>query len=1008
MNRPNRRIPAWLAVGALIALCTPAAAVPIVTAEGLGVPEILDTGTMIDVNNIAMFVTNSGGFARDLQSPGGPAGTFFPKGTDKTPIYAAGLWFGSKVNGDVRVTVAEYGLEYSPGRTHYDSQQGRQVWEDPALASLKTYKINKGDVTSSDYLNWPPDAPRDAEGNPLNAGDQTLWAVYNDSDPVPHTNNAGGSSPQNLEVQQTTFAFNRQGPLGNMIFVKFKFYNKGNETLTDCYASLWSDPDLGGAGDDVVGCDTLLSVGYVYNATNNDEMYGARPPCVGYDFFQGPMVPGAPSDTAHAFGQAFPGYKNLPMTSFNKYINGTDPDSKLASYNYMQGLTKEGDPLIDEVTGRVTRYFDAGDPVKGTGWLDQDPADKRLMLSSGPFTMAPGDSQEVVVAIIIAQATDRLSSVTLMKLYDQRAQAVFDAAFELIPPPPQPTVYVREQDRAIDLIWTTDADGWTSVNPGKWDAKFEGFNIYQGTSAAGPWTKIASWDVADTLGNLYRDTFDTDGNIVRELYQTGTNSDVVHHFLIDRDYVGGGSLINYRDYYYALTSYGVDLQGIQQYYVQGNLVGYVMRDEDTETGKQTITATPSGSSATIDQTAQHAGVSDGSVAVYYVKQDEITGDTYEVTFRDNPDSTDNAVIPYVWDLTDRTTGSVVLSGQKSQVAGIDEPYTITDGFILDVVGPPLAMKSAVWSGGTRWLSYIDWGGSAFSGAVGLASEWGWGSTLVPADYSKTVEIRFTADSTAAGAWSDCATFRRDQGYASNGIGKFPGSVWDVTNPSAPRRLNVCFIEDSRFGNADSRWDPTDSADDGGREYLFIMNSDYDGGAAYSAITAFRDQPLDLLMVGWLRLRPGHPYLEADATFTWTANYINTPGDTFTFKTSRVGTGAGSVVQNDLNAIRAVPNPYLNQSDYELNQFNRIIRFTNLPSAECTIRIFNLAGELIRSIVKPQSTAGNTSSYAVWDLQNSKAIPVASGIYIYSVEAKGIGSKVGKLAVFVEKERLNRF
>src|SRR5512143_434027 len=161
MNRPNRRFPAWLAVGALLALCTPAAAVPIVTAEGLGVPEILDTATMIDVNNIAMFVTNAGGFARDLQSPGGPAGTFFPKGTDKTPIYAAGLWFGSKVNDQVRVTVAEYGLEYNPGRTHYDPQQG-QVWEDAALASLKTYKIQKGDTTSSDYLNWPPEAPRDA------------------------------------------------------------------------------------------------------------------------------------------------------------------------------------------------------------------------------------------------------------------------------------------------------------------------------------------------------------------------------------------------------------------------------------------------------------------------------------------------------------------------------------------------------------------------------------------------------------------------------------------------------------------------------------------------------------------------------------------------------------------------------------------------------------------------------------------------------------------------------
>ena len=51
----------------------------------------------------------------------------------------------------------------------------------------------------------------------------------------------------------------------------------------------WSDPDLGNANDDYVGCDTTLSLGFVYNGDNNDESgYGAAPPAMGYDFFQGP------------------------------------------------------------------------------------------------------------------------------------------------------------------------------------------------------------------------------------------------------------------------------------------------------------------------------------------------------------------------------------------------------------------------------------------------------------------------------------------------------------------------------------------------------------------------------------------------------------------------------------------------------------------------------------------------------------------------------------------------
>ena len=102
------------------------------------------------------------------------------------------------------------------------------------------------------------------------------------------------------------------------------------------YVSLWADPDLGGSTDDLVGCDTTLSLGYCYNATNSDQTYGSAPPAVGYDFFLGPRTP--LGDT-------------LGLTSFNKYINGTDPASSDATYNYMQGLLPDGSDLINPMTG---------------------------------------------------------------------------------------------------------------------------------------------------------------------------------------------------------------------------------------------------------------------------------------------------------------------------------------------------------------------------------------------------------------------------------------------------------------------------------------------------------------------------------------------------------------------------------------------------------------------------------------------------------------------------------
>jgi len=139
------------------------------------------------------------------------------------------------------------------------------------------------------------------------------WSVYNDADPARHTSVAGSTQPLGIEVQQTTFAFYHPGPIANIIFVRYKLINKGGNTLDSMFVSAWSDPDLGGALDDLVGCDTTLSLGYAYNSTNNDEVYSSRPPAVGLQFLQGPVIPtGTPGV-----------FETLGMTSFHKYIGGT-------------------------------------------------------------------------------------------------------------------------------------------------------------------------------------------------------------------------------------------------------------------------------------------------------------------------------------------------------------------------------------------------------------------------------------------------------------------------------------------------------------------------------------------------------------------------------------------------------------------------------------------------------------------------------------------------------------
>src|SRR3989442_15074246 len=134
------------------------------------------------------------------------------------------------------------------------------------------------------------------------------------------------------------------------------------------------------------------------------------------------------------------------------------------------------------------------------------------------------------------------------------------------------------------------------------------------------------------------------------------------------------------------------------------------------------------------------------------------------------------------------------------------------------------------------------------------------------------------------------------------------------------------------------------------------------------------------------------------------------GDTFAFRTLPAGAAPGTIVGNDINKVRAVPNPYYAHSQYELTQFDRVMKFTNIPaSRNVTIRIFSLSGDLVRTIRKSAS-AGDDMSRAeiVWDLHTDNRLPVASGVYIYRVEVEGVGTKTDRLAVFIEKERLDNF
>jgi hypothetical protein len=342
------------------------------------------------------------------------AGLEWPAGTGLTTVFQSGLWIAGKVNDEIRTALAEYTSEFQPGKILPNGTA-----DDPTLAKYKIYTINRGDVTSDDYLNWPVEdgAPVDSEGKPLLLGDQTHWFVCNDLSTETHAN-LMNTTPIGLEAQFTIFGADHYQGIQDVMFVKILLINKGSAILDSTYVGLWSDPDLGSANDDFLGCDTINQLVYCYNGDDNDQVYQQKIPTVGFQWIQGPVVSAA-GESARIMNRIIPDSRNLPMTAFNRFIGASndwqDPETAIEAFNCLKGIGFSGVPFSDPTCNCISPFIFPGDPVTQTGWLDDIPDDRRGLFSSGPFTFAPGDTQEVILAVMMGESSDQLGGIVSLR-----------------------------------------------------------------------------------------------------------------------------------------------------------------------------------------------------------------------------------------------------------------------------------------------------------------------------------------------------------------------------------------------------------------------------------------------------------------------------------------------------------------------------------------------------------------------------------------------------------------
>jgi len=345
----------------------------------------------INANHWRVQLLNNGTFAQDfLVGVGGNgAGGEYPKGLGTYIIYSGGHYLGTLKNGTPSVSHIEYtNSDYLPGRIINENPAPLdQLSPEYPLRSKNRVYVIDSTRSGSDWDNWPEEdgAPVDANGDPLLISPQDSWTVFNDMYVPVHS--GGGDPVLGMEVQRSTYSYTLNGAADAFI-VKWRIINKSTNNYPESYFGIWFDPDLVDYANDLMGTDTTLNMAYFYNSNNNDE-----PRAFGACLLKGPIADGQVRELAATYG----------------FGVGGDPVDDNQRYNIMRGLDRWGNP-------KPFGPFDfTGDPLTNLGNLDWNPGDKRLIISSGPFTLYAGNIQEVVLACIGATGGDRLEALANLR-----------------------------------------------------------------------------------------------------------------------------------------------------------------------------------------------------------------------------------------------------------------------------------------------------------------------------------------------------------------------------------------------------------------------------------------------------------------------------------------------------------------------------------------------------------------------------------------------------------------
>jgi hypothetical protein len=254
----------------------------------------------------------------------------------------------------------------------------------------------------------------------------------------------------------------------------------------------------------------------------------------------------------------------------------------------------------------------------------------------------------------------------------------------------------------------------------------------------------------------------------------------------------------------------------------------------------------------------------------------------------------------------------------------------------------------------------------------------------PPSYTTRINSGGSAYTTGGGV-----SFVADQAFTTGGFGYINGSSQSYTNPIAGTTDDLLYQNVRRRNGSNFQYDftvPTGTysvtlhmmspatnwvMDVSAEGVLIYDNFDIDtqAGGTYTAVTrTFSTSVTD----GRL-----------DLTFTRVSGYAAVAA------IEVVQTAAPSLTQNEASSELAVnvPETFQLEQNYP-NPFNPStrIRYQIPNDMRVTLRIYNLMGEEVRTLVERQQSAGNYE--VTWDGLLNSGVQASSGVYIYRLQGEG--------------------